>query len=109
MPGAYGSREMQTGQFTGRERTSDMIGQRPTLPREADPRELTRTGNINTETANGAGTLGQTGIVPDEPVSRETILEDAPAPAGSIGAPPAGAQGSARETNAIVQPTSSPE
>jgi hypothetical protein len=42
MPGAYESRTMETGQFTGRERTNDQIGQRPTLPREADARELER-------------------------------------------------------------------
>ena len=36
MPGAYGSRPLPNGQFTGRERTNDQIGQRPTLPREAD-------------------------------------------------------------------------
>lgn len=32
---------MPTGQFTGRERTLDQVGQYPTPPREADPRELT--------------------------------------------------------------------
>lgn len=42
MPGAYSTREMPTGQFTGRERTNDQVGQRPTLPREADARELAR-------------------------------------------------------------------
>ncbi|MGZ8898565.1 MAG: hypothetical protein ACXW3Z_00570 [Limisphaerales bacterium] len=49
MPGAYDSRRMQTGQFTGRERTNDQIGQSPPLPREADARELERSeeGNFN--------------------------------------------------------------
>jgi hypothetical protein len=40
MPGSLDSRELPTGQFTGRERTLDQIGQYPTLPREADAREL---------------------------------------------------------------------
>ena len=71
MPGAYGSRHMQTGQFTGRERTNDQVGQRPILPREADPRELARDG----ETATGAGTLGQTGIVPGQPVTSESLIQ----------------------------------
>ena len=88
MPGAYGSRHMQTGQFTGRERTNDQIGQRPTLPREADPRELARDG----ETATGAGSLGQIGIVPGQPVTGESLIrsEELPitAPAHTVVVPP---------------------
>src|SRR5687768_13073280 len=72
MPGAYGSRPLPTGQFTGRERTNDQIGQRPTLPREADARELAR-GEEGLGT--GAGTLGQSGVVPNQPVSTDTLLE----------------------------------
>src|SRR5688572_32337050 len=76
MPGAFGSRSLPTGQFTGRERTNDQIGQRPTLPREADARELAR----NNETGKGAGTLGQSGIVPGEPVTGRTLLEEPETP-----------------------------
>src|SRR5687768_12981097 len=72
MPGAFGSRSLPTGQFTGRERTNDQIGQRPTLPREADARELAR-GEEGLGT--GAGTLGQSGVVPNQPVSTDTLLE----------------------------------
>ena len=39
MPGAYGSRPLPTGQFTGRERTNDQIGQRPTPPRDGPVQE----------------------------------------------------------------------
>jgi hypothetical protein len=78
MPGAYESGNMQTGQFTGRERTNDQIGQRPALPPEPDAREIGR--GPETETGKGAGTLGQTGIVPGEPVTSETLLEEAELP-----------------------------
>jgi hypothetical protein len=40
MRGANETRQMPTGQFTGRERTVGQVGQYPTTPREADPREL---------------------------------------------------------------------
>lgn len=73
MPGAYGSRQLPTGQFTGRERTNDMIGQRPVPPREADPRALAH--DDHAETGKGAGTLGQSGVVPGEPVTAENLLE----------------------------------
>jgi hypothetical protein len=72
MPGAYGSRPLPTGQFTGRERTNDQIGQHPTLPPAADARELARS---EEGLATGAGTLGQSGIFPDKPVSSETLIE----------------------------------
>src|SRR5687768_1748084 len=82
MPGAFGSRSLPTGQFTGRERTNDQIGQRPTLPREADARELAR----NEEgLATGAGTLGQSGISPNRPVSAESIIESSAPPASQDG------------------------
>jgi hypothetical protein len=81
MPGAYGSRHMQSGQFTGRERTNDQIGQRPTLPREADARQLARDGGVGT----GAGALGQSGIVPGLPVTSETLLETEEAPPATPG------------------------
>lgn len=82
MPGAYGSRPMPTGQFTGRERTNDLIGQRPTLPREADPRELSRSGEPAIF-GSGAGTLGQSGILPDRPVSTDTLMETTAQPVGT--------------------------
>ena len=117
MPGAYDSRRMQTGQFTGRERTNDQVGQRPTLPREADARELARS---EEGLADGAGTLGQSGIVPDRGVSAETLMEtsevpiEAPAhvavkPPGSVteqiqaegvGAPAGSVTGAGASTNA---------
>jgi len=65
---------METGQFTGQERTNNQIGQRPTLPPEADPRELER--GEKKETGTGAGTLGQSGIVPGQPVTAETLMEE---------------------------------
>ena len=40
MRGTTDPRTIPTGQFTGRERTLDQIGQYPTLPREADARAL---------------------------------------------------------------------
>lgn len=40
MRGSSDARQIPTGQFTGRERTLDQIGQFPTLPGEAQPREL---------------------------------------------------------------------
>jgi hypothetical protein len=115
MPGAYGSRDLPTGQFTGRERTNDQVGQRPTLPREADARELARG---EESLATGAGTLGQSGIVPNEPVSTETLMEtSAPPitqsdesaartrqsqiPAQGIGSPPLNQQGRDSSTNTV--------
>ena len=100
MPGAYGSRPLPNGQFTGRERTNDQVGQRPTLPQEADARELARS---KEGTGMGTGTLGQSGIIPDRPVSTETLMETSAQPVGS-GAPPSGttgAAGSASSTNAV--------
>ena len=81
MPGAYGSRHLQTGQFTGRERTNDQIGQRPVLPGEADARQLARDGEIGT----GAGALGQSGIVPGQPVTSDTLLRTEEVPPGTTG------------------------
>jgi hypothetical protein len=40
MRGSNETKEMPTGQFTGRERTPDQIGQYPATPAEADPRQL---------------------------------------------------------------------
>ena len=119
MPGAYGDRSMQTGQFTGRERTNDQVGQRPDLPREADPRELARS---EEGLGTGAGSLGQSGVVPDRPVTTETLMEPtarpfvppahvAVAPPASrtdqervadegVGAAPGSAEGSGSSTNA---------
>ena len=75
MPGAYGTRNLPTGQFTGRERTHDQIGQRPTLPREADARDLAR--SEESLGVSGTGTLGQSGVVPNRPVTTETLMESA--------------------------------
>jgi hypothetical protein len=75
MPGAYETRNLPTGQFTGRERTNDQIGQRPTLPREADARDLAR--SEESLGVSGTGTLGQSGVTPDRPVTSETLLESA--------------------------------
>lgn len=74
MPGAYESRTMETGQFTGQERTNNQIGQRPTLPPEADPREFER--GEKKEMGTGARTLGQSGIVPGKAVTTETLMEE---------------------------------
>src|SRR5688500_12927084 len=82
MPGAYDARNLPTGQFTGRERTNDQIGQRPTLPREADARDLARS---EEGLATGAGTLGQSGISPNRPVSAESIIESSAPPASQAG------------------------
>ena len=75
MPGAYGTRNLPTGQFTGRERTNDQIGQRPTLPREADARDLAR--SEESLGVSGTGTHGQSGVVPNRPVTTETLMESA--------------------------------
>ena len=115
MPGAYGSRSLPTGQFTGQERTMTQIGQGPTLPREADARELARNED---GLATGTGTLGQSGINPDRPVSTESLMESstpqgsgAEQPAASsrrgeiaaqgVGAPPLTSQGDSAGTNVI--------
>jgi len=102
MPGAYDNRQMQTGQFTGRERTNDMIGQSPTLPREADARELARSEQSN----RGAGTLGQSGVVPDQDVSNEVIIESStPALPSAAGNAPASEAGRGSDTtNSIGAP-----
>src|SRR5687768_3698522 len=71
MPGAYETHTLPTGQFTGKERTQDLIGHTPVPPREADPRAYRRDSVPN----SGAGSLGQTGIRPDAPaVSTSTIM-----------------------------------
>lgn len=77
MSGAYDSRRMQTGQFTGHERTNDQVGQRPTLPREADARDLARSED---GLADGAGALGRRETVPDRGVSTETLMETSEEP-----------------------------
>src|SRR5688500_2777835 len=107
MPGAYDARNLPTGQFTGRERTNDQIGQRPTLPREADARELARSEEGLADGARGAGTLGQSGIVPEHAVTSETLMEtSAPigAPAYVVVAPP----GSGQEERVVEEGVGSP-
>ena len=113
MPGAYGSRTLPTGQFTGQERTITQIGQGPTLPREADARELARNED---GLATGTGTLGQSGISPNRPVSTESLMESSTPPvsgaeqpaassrqgeiaAQGVGAPPLTSQGGSSSTN----------
>ena len=125
MPGAFDSRRMQTGQFTGRERTNDQVGQRPTLPREADPRELARSEASLAIPPQGAGTLGQRGVSPDEPVSADTLMEttaDTVAPPAhvavtppaarvdqeiieGVGSPPVSSQGEGSSTNIVESET----
>jgi hypothetical protein len=73
MPGAYASHNMMTGQFTGQERTQDLIGQRPETPREADARVLQR--NPAPTIGTGAGTLGQSGIVPNGNVTGSALVD----------------------------------
>lgn len=70
MHGLSDSRHMPTGQFTGQERTEDVVGQFPTVPREADPRQL----DHSAAPATGAGTLGQSGIQPGRNSVRGTDL-----------------------------------
>jgi hypothetical protein len=72
MHGAYDSRQLPAGQFTGQERTQDVIGQRPTLPREADAREM----DHSAAPFIGAGTLGQSGIQPGASAVRGPDLVD---------------------------------
>jgi len=104
MPGAYDSRDMPTGQFTGKERTQDFVGQNPVTPREADPREFSReprqvgSGIVPPGPGSGAGSLGQSGIQNDVSVSSST-LQTGPtnprlipsAPASASANPPTGA------------------
>ena len=73
MPGAYNSRDLPTGQFSGQERTHAVVGQRPTLPREADPRQMERKGEP--VLGSGAGTLGQSGVLRGESVTSSTLTD----------------------------------
>jgi hypothetical protein len=79
MPGAYDPRHLPNGQFTGQERTQSLVGQAPTLPREADARQMERTpGNT---LGTGAGALGQAGIPPSNAI--DTTLNPALSPSAS--------------------------
>ena len=69
MHGVYDSRSVPSGQFTGHERTQDVIGRRPTLPREADAREM----DHSAAPILGAGSLGQSGIQPGARASEGRI------------------------------------
>ena len=73
MPGAYASHNMMTGQFTGQERTQDLVGQRPETPREADSRVLQR--SPAPAMGTGAGTLGQSGIVPNGNITGSALVD----------------------------------
>lgn len=94
MPGAYDTSRLPTGQFTGRERTNDQIGQRPTLPGEADARDFAR--SEESLGTSGTGALGQSGIVPNSPITAETLLENADE---GIGSAPGISTGSSSSTN----------
>lgn len=72
MPGAYTTHTLPTGQFTGQERSQAVIGQRPTPPRESDPRDLARS---TTPATSGAGALGQVGVIPGENVTSQTLVD----------------------------------
>jgi hypothetical protein len=112
MHGVYDSRQLPTGQFTGQERTQDLVGQRPTLPREADARQL----DHSPAPTSGAGTLGQSGITGANSV-RGTDLADGPVnPQGSaadiyrapgVGGSPAAETGSGNNvrTNNVTVPS----
>lgn len=102
MPGAYNNRSMQTGQFTGQERTPNLIGQRPALPREADPRELARSPDATAGMGTGAGSLGQSGVLPDREVSTDTIMETTPP---AVGGAPTSVSGVGSSTNAPSNPS----
>src|SRR5690242_12068961 len=72
MPGLYDSREPATGQFTGQERTLGSIAPQPTLPPDADAREL----DHSAPPIIGAGSLGQSGIKPENRVvTGSTLME----------------------------------
>jgi len=74
MPGADSSHTMVTGQFTGQERSHDVIGQQP-IPPNSDARELARTSKPPIAvTGIGAGSLGQTGIIPDRNITSGTLI-----------------------------------
>jgi len=83
MPGAYDPRHLSTGQFTGQERTSDVIGQNPTLPREADARQMDRSAGRSLGT--GTGSLGQAGVEPvrNTPGSIDSTLNPGGSPSAS--------------------------
>jgi hypothetical protein len=79
MPGIYDANQTPTGQFTGQERSSQIAGPGPILPPEADAREL----DHSPAPATGAGSLGQSGIHPDQNVVTEGSLVDHPVGVGS--------------------------
>jgi hypothetical protein len=78
MPGAYNSRDVPTGQFTGKERTEDAIGQPPALPRDSDARQVEH--SAGPTVGAGAGTLGQAGIVPEPGVVSSVDISQSPRP-----------------------------
>lgn len=91
MRGAYDPRTIPTGNFTGKETTPDQVGQFPTPPRqseegarvhdepEAEPPQV-GSGIVPPRAGAGAGTLGETGLQPGEPVTAETIMAAPPDP-----------------------------
>jgi hypothetical protein len=102
MPGAYASHDMQTGQFTGKERSQDFVGANPVTPREADPRDFSRASQPTTAIVPpaGAGTLGQTGVQPRTSLSTSTLMSG---PSNPSLAPSAGA--TANPPTAATAPT----
>jgi hypothetical protein len=79
MPGVYDVNQTPNGQFTGQERTSEMAGPRPIMPSQADAREL----DHSAAPVTGAGSLGQSGIKPDQNVVTGESLVDHPVGVGS--------------------------
>ena len=79
MPGMYDARQAATGQFTAQERSSEMAGPKPILPPLADAQEL----DHSAAPVIGAGSLGQSGINPNQNVVTGGSLIDRPAGVGS--------------------------
>lgn len=94
MPGMYDVRQMPTGQMTGQERSSDIAGPRPILPPRADATET----DHSAAPVIGAGSLGQSGIRPDQNTVTGGALVDHPAGVGSAPGVVSGS-GSNVETN----------
>jgi hypothetical protein len=79
MPGIYDVNRTSPGQFTGQERSSQLAGPTPILPPKADAREV----DHSAAPAIGAGSLGQSGIEPEQNVVTGESLVDHPAGVGS--------------------------
>jgi len=74
MPGSTSGHRVEAGQFTGQERTNDQVGE-GAIPPASDAREWARTSKPPTgATGKGAGTLGQSGIFPDQNITSGTLI-----------------------------------